>query len=60
MTDVLRFTLPRLPETNLAAEAVFGPFPASLPAWSALHLSLYSAFLLSVTSLMNSPLLSKT
>ena len=60
VADVLRFALPRLPEANLGAEAAFGPFPAGLPGWSALPLSLYTAFLLSVTSLMNSPLLSKT
>jgi len=47
----LRIVLPRLPETNLAAEAAFGPLPGALVAVSLLHLLLYTGFLLTLTVL---------
>jgi len=60
VTDALRFALPRLPETNLAAEAAFGPLPPELLLWSFVHLSLYTAFLLGAASWLSSPARSKT
>jgi len=50
VTGVLRFALPRLPETNLAAEAAFGPLSIGLVGGSLLHLSLYTLFLLSLAA----------
>ncbi|MEN8149955.1 MAG: hypothetical protein ABFS86_09035, partial [Planctomycetota bacterium] len=49
----LRIVLPRLPETNLAAEAAFGPFPGALVAVSVVHLLLYAAFLLTLAIFAN-------
>jgi ABC-type transport system involved in multi-copper enzyme maturation permease subunit len=49
-TETLRFLLPRVAGLNLAAEASFGPFPAGLWVTAALHGTLYSAFLLALTT----------